>query len=118
MSSAYKLKPRTARGTTPPAEPLFRYRVQIFAEVLRCPNMSPPCDKNKNVTRGRRIRVKPFGRSERSVTCRLLALLGPSGVSALAPLMEKADIERAVISNGLSCEYIVLAQSGKPPTAR
>jgi hypothetical protein len=53
----YKLKSKTTQGTTPPAEPLFRYRVQIFAEVLRCAN--PSCDKNKNVTRGRRIRVNP-----------------------------------------------------------
>jgi hypothetical protein len=44
---AYKRKSRTAQGTTPPTEPLFRYRVQIFAEVLRCANMSPSCDKTK-----------------------------------------------------------------------
>src|SRR6185436_3454757 len=31
----YKLKSKTAQGTTPPAEPLFRYRVQILAHS--CP---------------------------------------------------------------------------------
>ena len=42
---AYKMKSTTAQGTTPPAEPLFRYRVQIFAEVLRCAKHEPSCDK-------------------------------------------------------------------------